>query len=70
MFMINCCVLFSLLITVNIKSLFAYCLFIRMVSLFISVIYIMAFSMANLCFILALNADNVKNIVRTNVRLI
>ena len=53
--MINCCVLFILLIAANSKSLFAYCLFLRMVSLFVSMLYIMTASAANLCFILALN---------------
>ena len=52
--MINCCVLFSLMITTNSKSLFVHCLFVRMVSLFLSVLYIMTVSTANLCFILAL----------------
>ena len=53
--MINCCVLFSLLIAANSKSLFVYCLSVRMVGLFVSVLYIMTISKANLCFILALN---------------
>ena len=53
--MINCCVLFSLLIAANSKSLFIYCLFVRMVGLFLSVPYIVEVSAANLCFILALN---------------
>ena len=53
-FMINCCVLFSLLIAANSKSLFVYCVFVRMVGLFVSVLYIMTISTANLFFILAL----------------
>ena len=54
-FMINCCVLFSLLIAANCKSFFVYCLLVHMVSLFVSTFYIMTVSIANLCFILALN---------------
>ena len=48
-------VLFSLLIIANSKSLFVYCLFVRVVGFFVSMLYIMTVSTANLCFILALN---------------
>ena len=53
--MINCCVLFRLLIAGNSEFLFVYCLFVCVVGLFVSVLYIMTISTANLCFILALN---------------
>ena len=53
--MINCCMLFSLLIAANSKSLFVDCLFVRMAGLFVSMLYIMTVSTADLCFILALN---------------
>ena len=53
--MINSYVLFNLLIAADSKSLFVYCLFVRMVDLFVRVLYIMTISTANLCFILALN---------------
>ena len=53
--MTNCYVLFSLLIAANSKSLFVYCLFIHMVGLFVSVLYIVTISTENLCFILTLN---------------
>ena len=48
-------VLFSLLIAANSKSLFVYCLFVRIVGLLVSMLCIMTISMANLCSILALN---------------
>ena len=58
--MINCCVLFTLLIAANSKSLFVYCLFVRMVGLVVSVLYIMTVSTANLCFFLALNCRSLE----------
>ena len=54
--MINYCLLFSLLIAANSNSLFVYCQFVRVVGLFVSVLYIMAISTVNLCFILALSS--------------